>query len=103
MKTLIETLPGPVQNTTGVFCYMFSGASAESAKALESRLIACKQACQGISDPEQLRIQRDELLAVVGPLLEAYYNMAQMLNPECQFGGDQLTQESEEAIAKATT
>lgn len=42
-----------------------------------------------------------ELLDVVKPLLEAYWNMAQMLQTDLQFQGDQLTQRTEAAIKKA--
>lgn len=42
-----------------------------------------------------------DLLDVVKPLLEGYRNMAQILQTDFQFQGDQLTQRAEEAIVKA--
>ncbi len=41
-----------------------------------------------------------DLLDVVGPLLEAYWNMAQTLQSDLQFQGDQLTQRAKAALAK---
>jgi hypothetical protein len=42
-----------------------------------------------------------DMYEVIGPLLEAYGYMAQMINSESQFMGDQLTQQAEQALAKA--
>ncbi len=42
-----------------------------------------------------------DLLDVVKPLLEAYWNMAQMLQTDLQFQGDQLTQRAQAAIANS--
>ena len=41
-----------------------------------------------------------ELRAVCKPLLEGYCNMAQMINSQEQFMGDQLTQRAEQALKK---
>ena len=43
----------------------------------------------------------DALLAVCERLLESYCNMAQQLQTDFQFQGDQLTQQAEQAIAAA--
>ncbi len=43
----------------------------------------------------------DEMVVVCDKLLEAYCNMAQMINSQCQFMGDQLTQHTEQALKKA--
>jgi len=43
----------------------------------------------------------DKLVGVCAPLLEAYCNMAQMLQTDQQFMGDQLTQQATKALALA--
>ena len=42
-----------------------------------------------------------KLVKVCKPLLEAYCNMAQMVQTDFQFTGDQLTEQAEQALKEA--
>jgi len=50
---------------------------------------------------DTLKASHTKLVGVCRPLLEAYCNMAQMLQSEFQFTGDQLSKEAEQALAEA--
>ena len=73
-----------------------------NARANAHYIVACVNQCDklGFSAEDIEEGAIEGLVDVVRPLLEAYYNMGQMIDSQSQFTGDQLTQKAEAALEK---